>query len=202
MTDRIARIARSATWRASFIEANGYRCHYCNRPGGPTLGPDSRAWHVDHKNPLADGGEDTEDNLALACKRCNIAKHTQPYKQFRAYASVAFWNEAPEPVSSRSLDDLLGAWVGTQQGTWFYEVPEADRAPYRVHCRPDEEISNSADELVAVVEPGYGRRGGGHFVAEFLIHAHRMVPQLIAEIHMLRAELAEARNHQSTPAAA
>ncbi|NEB06529.1 HNH endonuclease signature motif containing protein, partial [Streptomyces sp. SID13726] len=107
MSDRIPRISRSALWRAGFIEAQGFRCHYCNRPGGPTIGPDARAWHVDHKDPLADGGEDSEDNLALACKRCNIAKGTQPYRHFRAYASVAFWCAAPEPAAERDLDALL-----------------------------------------------------------------------------------------------
>lgn len=194
MTDRIARISRSALWRAGFIEANGFRCHYCNRPGGPTLGPDARAWHVDHKNPLADGGDDVEENLALACKRCNIAKHTQSYKQFRAYASVAFWNKAPDPTSEADLEELLHAWAGTPQGAWSYIIPRRDElTPYVITSRPGGEINNNADDDVAEVR-NYGSRGcKGAYIADFIVHAHRMMPHLIAEIRMLRAELAEAR---------
>src|SRR5688500_17438885 len=103
----IPRISRPQNWRHEFIRQHGYRCHYCNRPGGLDIGPDNRPWHVDHKDPLAEGGEDTHENLALACKRCNLAKHTQPYKQFRRFALGAFWNEVTEASSDEDLDSLL-----------------------------------------------------------------------------------------------
>lgn len=195
MTDRIIRIARSASWRAAFIQAQGYRCHYCNRPGGPQVGPDARPWHIDHKDALAEGGEDAEENLVLACKRCNIAKGTQPYDRFRAFARVAFWSEAPEPTSEDELGDLLDAWAGTQQGIWSYQLPDREgaRNTYRVWSRPNGEITDSSDDLVADIHRcTSGRSCVGHSVAEFLVRAHRIVPALIAEIRVLRAELAEA----------
>jgi hypothetical protein len=198
VSDRIPRISRSPLWRAGFIEAQGFRCHYCNRPGGPTIGPDARAWHVDHKNPLADGGEDAEDNLALACKRCNIAKGTQPYKNFRAYARAAFWSQAPEAVDERQLDDLLNAWAWGPQGTWSFRQPQEEPGDFEVWSRPEGEISDSGDDLVARIPKDYGRRATGHSAATFLVLSHRLVPRLIAELRTLRAELAEARTDPAT----
>lgn len=194
MTDRIPRISRSAAWRAGFIEAQGFRCHYCNRPGGPAVGPDARAWHVDHKDPLADGGEDVEENLVLACKRCNIAKGVEPYKRFRAHARVAFWCEAPVAATEQELTDLLSAWIGTEQGAWSHRRgSEREDAAYEVWCRPEGEISDTADDLVLKVPPDSGRRTSGWSTVELLVRAHRLVPTMIAEIRTLRAELAEAR---------
>ncbi|MFF9624218.1 HNH endonuclease [Streptomyces griseosporeus] len=204
MSTPITRISRSQAWRQTFIRQHGYRCHYCNRPGGLDIGPDNRPWHIDHKDPLAEGGEDVEENLALACKRCNIFKGTKPYHQFRAYASVALWNDIQDPTTDGEIEELLDAWAGTQQGTWFYQAPRDDGSRhYLVWSRPDGEINDRADDLVAEVHPGFGRHPCGEYVAQFLIRAHRMMPSLIAEIRMLRAEVAEARDEtQATEDAA
>jgi hypothetical protein len=142
--------------------------------------------------PLASGGADHEDNLALACKRCNIAKGVMPYRAFRAYARVAFWNEARETATDRDLDVLLDSWVGTHQGTWSYHLGDEGR-PIEIWCRPNDEISNTADELVGTVERSTGRGNKQGSVADFVVWAHRLVPHLIAEVRTLRAELAEAR---------
>jgi len=193
MPEKTARIPRSAAWRAQFIEANGFRCHYCNRPGGPEVGPDARPWHVDHKDPLADGGRDEEENLALACKRCNIAKSDRPYGDFLAYARIAFWNEAPAQVSDADIDSLLEAWRGTPQGAWSYRVNRDEpRVQYVVSCRPAGEISSRVDRHIGEIFEGYGRYPWGKDVAAFLIHAHRVLPLLAAELRLLRAESTEA----------
>jgi hypothetical protein len=160
MSNPIARISRPQSWRHEFIREHGYRCHYCNRPGGPSIGPDNRPWHIDHKDPLAEGGEDTEDNIALACKRCNLAKHTQPYKQFRRFAFGAFWNEVTKSAAEEDLDDLLRSYAGTPDGTWFFEVAGSAGSPIRVICRPESEINNTADDIVAEIPSVAGRRNG------------------------------------------
>lgn len=193
MSNPIARISRPQAWRSEFIREHGYRCHYCNRPGGPEIGPDNRAWHVDHMHPLAEGGEDIETNLALACKRCNLAKHTQPYKQFVRFALGAFWNEVTKAASEEDLDSLLRSYAGTPDGTWFFEVGEGERTAIRVVCRPEGENNNTADSLVAEVPSTVGRRNGDWAVADFLVRAHQLVPLMVAEIRLLRAELDEAR---------
>ena len=43
-------------------------CHYC----GKKLNVDN--FHVDHMNPLSRGGTNDENNLALACPKCNESK--------------------------------------------------------------------------------------------------------------------------------
>ena len=203
MTNPIARISRPQSWRHEFIREHGYRCHYCNRPGGLEIGPDDRPWHIDHKNPLAEGGEDVEDNLALACKRCNLAKHTQPYKQFRRFALGAFWNDVMESASDEDLDSLLRSYAGTPEGMWFFEVGDGDGSPIRVISRPESENNNTADGIVAEIPSTVGRRNGDWAVADFLVRAHRLAPLMIAEIRLLRVELAEARGEtQATEDAA
>lgn len=67
----------------------GWVCHYCGcrihadpdkvnslrRPAKAT---------IDHKTPLARGGEDTPRNLVLACRECNQEKGAYDYVFFRA----------------------------------------------------------------------------------------------------------------------
>jgi hypothetical protein len=195
MTEKIARIVRPLAWRHDFIRAHDYRCHYCNRPGGLEAGPDRRPWHVDHKDPLAEGGGDVEDNLTLACKRCNIAKSTQPYLRFRAFARAAFWSGEVESASDEDLAELLDAYLDTPDGSWFFSFPilDSDDQRYRVLSRPADEINDGCDEDVAEIRRGLGRNCQARSIAEFIIHAHRLAPLLIAEVRTLRAELAEAR---------
>lgn len=192
MTEKIARIQRPLSWRQEFIRQHDYRCHYCNRPGGPQVGPDGRPWHVDHRDALADGGKDVEENLTLACKRCNIAKSDRPYADFVAYARIAFWNEIPEQIPEAEIDALLEAWRVTPQGAWSYRTTKRDgREPYVVSCRPAGEVSNRKDKRIAAIDEGYGRYPWGRDVAEFLIRAQRVVPLLVAELRLLRTEKAE-----------
>ena len=54
--------------RASWI------CIYCQLRGDEYMGPDGRAWHIDHLFPQSKGGDSMEDNLVIACATCNIKK--------------------------------------------------------------------------------------------------------------------------------
>ncbi len=54
--------------------ANGL-CEYCQAPDSFATSP----FHCDHIIPQSAGGENTLDNLAWACPRCNIHKHTKTH---------------------------------------------------------------------------------------------------------------------------
>ena len=58
------------------LTAFGNRCWYC---GDGLLGKER---HVDHILAKSRGGEDSIDNLALACKRCNMAKYADELDSF------------------------------------------------------------------------------------------------------------------------
>ena len=55
-------------WRV--LQRDNFTCQYCGQ-----YAPDVML-HVDHKNPVANGGTDEEQNLITSCEACNIGKHT------------------------------------------------------------------------------------------------------------------------------
>lgn len=50
-----------------------HRCEYCHAPEAVF----NMAFEVEHIIPLASGGLDDADNLALACRSCNVHKGSQ-----------------------------------------------------------------------------------------------------------------------------
>jgi hypothetical protein len=61
---------------------------------------------------LSRGGKDEEENLALACFRCNRAKATQQYGPFKAFAKKAFWVPDPEwRASETGIDRLMALYI-------------------------------------------------------------------------------------------
>lgn len=50
----------------------GHRCEYCHAPEEVFNFP----FEVEHIVPISCEGADTEDNLALACRSCNLRKAT------------------------------------------------------------------------------------------------------------------------------
>lgn len=58
-----------------------YKCVYCGRATNQICNGKSLRMNVDHIIPLALGGKDTEDNLALSCWECNSAKGTQIWER-------------------------------------------------------------------------------------------------------------------------
>lgn len=63
------------TMRLRVFERDGGCCHYC----GET---DPNVLTIDHRVPLARGGEDAESNLVTCCRRCNCSKRDRPYEEF------------------------------------------------------------------------------------------------------------------------
>ena len=59
-----------------YAKYNG-RCAYCGQP------ITYKEMQVDHREPLAKGGADTEENYMPACRMCNHYKHTLTVEDFR-----------------------------------------------------------------------------------------------------------------------
>jgi hypothetical protein len=56
----------------------GFKCRYC----GKLL--EKHNWHLDHISPISLGGLNVVENLACACKSCNLMKHNMPECDFIA----------------------------------------------------------------------------------------------------------------------
>jgi hypothetical protein len=193
----IARLNRPESWRREFITKHRGRCTYCNRRGSQDMGPDERPWHVDHKQPLARGGVDEEDNLTLACKRCNLAKGVQPYAQFAAFAKAAFWVPDDWRVSEFDLDHLMDVY-GKVQNRWTgvggdskWRVDDDDRI---VVLGPDG--PNYPEVVVKLGDDDGSRMETAHpktSVLDFIVFMYELMPAMAAEIRMLRSEIEEKR---------
>lgn len=159
------------------------------------MGPGNRPWHVDHMEPLASGGADDEPNLALACKRCNLAKRTQPYESFKAFAAAAWWQER-DGIDEGELDSLMGQWHATQKwgaGHWWFDRDE-DGHLLIVDGGDSGPRANDAAPLFRSVYPETSariNRSTESVATEFILAAHKIVPDLVAEIRQLRADLQE-----------
>lgn len=59
----------------SLLEKYNYQCAYC--------GTDcSLYYEIEHKIPLCRGGDNSFENLAIACKHCNCSKHSKTDVEF------------------------------------------------------------------------------------------------------------------------
>jgi len=54
--------------RFAVLDRDGFRCKYCGKTAGESK------LEVDHVIPVTLGGDDTMDNLATSCKKCNRGK--------------------------------------------------------------------------------------------------------------------------------
>jgi HNH endonuclease len=178
------RINRPDSWRADFIKRSGFRCHYCNRRGAATLGPDDRPWHVDHMHPVSRGGSDEDDNLVLACKRCNLSKGAQPYGRFSEFARLAFWVPDDWRVSEGDLDSLMDSYAGWgdkqgQDREWKID------ASMKAIC-----VFNADQQFTPLLELGEFHRAEYRSYLEVLYlvaDMYKALPAMIAEIRMHRA---------------
>jgi hypothetical protein len=59
-----------ASLRRIVVERASNHCEYC----GLSQAGQAATFHIDHIVPLAEGGQTTEDNLALACVSCSLRK--------------------------------------------------------------------------------------------------------------------------------
>lgn len=60
--------------RLETIEVFQQTCAYCEQHGDSKNGPDGNPWEIDRIVPGSKGGSYTPENIALACKQCNMRK--------------------------------------------------------------------------------------------------------------------------------
>ncbi|NBY58046.1 MAG: HNH endonuclease [Actinobacteria bacterium] len=90
---------RTALSRRAVFARDGYKCQYCGKP----------ADSIDHVMPRSRGGEHTWENVAAACRRCNLHKRDRTPNE----AGMIL---AKTPHTPRDM-----AWITTAVG----RVPEA-----------------------------------------------------------------------------
>lgn len=201
----ITRTKRPDSWRREFIAKNGARCHYCNRPSSLDIGPGGRPWHIDHMNPIARGGEDSEENLALSCKRCNLVKGTRPYKKFKNLARDAFW-QPDDGISEGEIDALMDMWGAAFGEGSAYRVstlPAREAAHLREHLEREgvgrELLTFSSGGTVGeemhhltVASPYWGMSNSREQeMLNLLLAIHKLLPRLVAEVRLSRSETRE-----------
>lgn len=57
--------------RYQILKRDGYRCQLCGRTA-----QDKVVLHIDHRQPLAGGGDNSPENLWVLCEDCNLGKGT------------------------------------------------------------------------------------------------------------------------------
>lgn len=72
LSKRLGRLAKQIKAR------DGFACVYC----GATAESSGRHLHLDHLTPKSQGGEDTADNLCLACASCNSRRQDKSLAQW------------------------------------------------------------------------------------------------------------------------
>ena len=78
-------------------ENNKHVCYYC---GKNITDPDDLT--VDHKIPVARGGQTVEFNLVISCKNCNLTKSNLNESEYRSIL-----NEAIELMKTTKLYDII-----------------------------------------------------------------------------------------------
>lgn len=78
-------------------ENNKHVCYYC---GKNIIDPDDLT--VDHKIPVARGGQTVEFNLVISCKNCNLTKSNLNESEYRSIL-----NEAIELMKTTKLYDII-----------------------------------------------------------------------------------------------
>ena len=100
--ERAARYGRPGILKTAdvrFVFAReGFQCFYCHKPASHWFG-------LDHRLPLALGGDNVIENVVLSCHQCNVRKHRkpEPTSWTRGFAACIACNETSRPHSGRGL---------------------------------------------------------------------------------------------------
>lgn len=74
---RIRETSGGAIDRVAIAERDQWTCQWCHEPVGPEVEyPDPMSMSLDHRTPLAAGGQHVESNLQLMHWYCNVLKGT------------------------------------------------------------------------------------------------------------------------------
>ena len=95
------RKAISSSLRWSVFARDGFTCRYC----GARAGQDGVELHADHVVSVADGGDNSYDNLVAACNKCNGGKSA------RSLDSIPASKDAIDRLvdNARSLEEQTAA---------------------------------------------------------------------------------------------
>lgn len=91
----------SVSLRWTIFARDGFTCRYC----GAQAGQEGVELAVDHVISVADGGDDSVDNLVTACRKCNGGKGARSLRSAPTPAEVVARIEA----RARSLNDQSDA---------------------------------------------------------------------------------------------
>lgn len=80
--------------RTQAFERDHYTCQYCGDTDGP--------FEADHIVPLARGGSDDLDNLATACRVCNLSKGAKLISEWRP--DLALQGVTPRYISPADME--------------------------------------------------------------------------------------------------
>lgn len=88
-------------------ERAGYRCEYCHAPQAAF----NFRFEVEHIRPQSEGGTDDEENLALACRSCNIYKsaHSSGFDEVTR-AEVRLFHPRADPWDEH-FEVVARTWV-------------------------------------------------------------------------------------------
>lgn len=81
----MARKALSGSLRWQVLARDGFMCRYC----GARAGQDGVVLHVDHIISVADGGDNSFQNLLAACQQCNGGKGAKSLQKLPDSSGVA-----------------------------------------------------------------------------------------------------------------
>ena len=107
-------------------------CYYCGRKLiTPTMsGYDAYApneFTIDHLTPRCKGGTSTPDNLAPACRQCNVIKRGKTVEEYREY--LAWLRIGVDRFTDSQIDWLLENGIEPPQPppyTFYFEEMEGD----------------------------------------------------------------------------
>lgn len=101
------RKSRSKMEKEDFYHKANGKCYYCKK-----FIPSPNEMILDHKIPISRYGSDEDENIAVACKRCDHIKGTFTEKEFRAH-NLGYGRKKPfghgkgMPPTMRSLRIIM-----------------------------------------------------------------------------------------------
>lgn len=95
----------SASIRWSIFARDGFCCRYC----GAQAGQDGVELAVDHVVSVADGGDNSTDNLVTACRRCNGGKSARSLGEIPTPQEVIDRVSAMRGRMSSLVDEMQAA---------------------------------------------------------------------------------------------
>lgn len=81
---QLRRIGVPQSWRRIIAKAQKWKCYYCGDQMHKKQRSDNdpKVVTLDHKTPLAQGGDNRKTNLVAACRGCNLDKGNMDEQTF------------------------------------------------------------------------------------------------------------------------